>query len=163
MDEVFKTLFGTLHMSGGYLRFNGSFIKRLPLPDYLPLSLSYLGKILQFLSQIRYDFKDKIDQSIVNLSDTSKFIDFFNRLSNSLVILLFSRKNIGKKFSALENILKSEDLIPDIRFNYSIARFDLKNFKTATNSELKRIITEITQIHDELCKKNLGWYRYFAP
>ena len=39
MDSVFKTLFGTLHMSSGYLRFNGSFIKRLPMPNFFPRSI----------------------------------------------------------------------------------------------------------------------------
>ncbi|MCK4381880.1 MAG: Eco57I restriction-modification methylase domain-containing protein, partial [Candidatus Lokiarchaeota archaeon] len=49
INLVFKALYGTLHMSGGYLRYNGSFIKKLPMPESFPTSLSYLGKIIQFL------------------------------------------------------------------------------------------------------------------
>ena len=32
INTAFNALYGTLHMSGGYLRYNGSFIKNLPMP-----------------------------------------------------------------------------------------------------------------------------------
>ncbi|MFX1494657.1 MAG: Eco57I restriction-modification methylase domain-containing protein, partial [Promethearchaeota archaeon] len=47
INLAFKSLFSSLHMAGGYLRINGSFIKRLPLPNIFPTSISRLGKIIQ--------------------------------------------------------------------------------------------------------------------
>ena len=88
MDTVFKTLFSTLHMSGGYLRFNGSFIKRLPILKKIPEIFSLIGRVLQFLYQLSYDINSGLREEFTNFSEKIKRnINFFLDLTNSLALL----------------------------------------------------------------------------
>jgi hypothetical protein len=131
MDTVFKTLFGTLHMSSGYLRFNGSFIKRLPMPNYFPQSISYLGKILQFLSQLKYDFLSNFEKELfkgIILEDIESLLEFYKNFANSLITLLYLKnfnKKLNQNFKILGNLLDTEDIFPDIEFIYIFPRYNL--------------------------------------
>ncbi|MFX0006208.1 MAG: Eco57I restriction-modification methylase domain-containing protein [Promethearchaeota archaeon] len=169
MNSVFKSLFSTLHMAGGYLRFNGSFIKRLPMPRIFPMFLSQLGKILQFLSQLNYSFnssnfkyarnneleqfKDKYNNKI-NVSLT-----FFNKLSNSLVKLLFLdefylKNNID--YNILRDLLDLRGDFQKIPAKFLIPVFHLKNYKVFSFNELDCILTEIVKFCRRLqCNKEL--------
>ena len=135
MDSVFKTLFGTLHMAGNYLRFNGSFIKRLPMPDYYPKSLSYLGKINQFLSQLIYDKKNEY----LDRQEVANYLKFFIKLSNSLVSLLYLNNLFDNyKFTNLMELLTRRlEIFPDIECKYLSPRFDLPKFKIYSKKELQ--------------------------
>jgi len=131
MDSVFKTLFGTLHMSSGYLRFNGSFIKRLPMPSYFPLSISYLGKIMQFLSQLYYELLINSNPELLEdivLENIESFLEFFRDLGNSLVEFLFMKNFIKKPnqdFLLLKKLTDSDYIFPDIDSKYIFTRFNL--------------------------------------
>jgi len=131
MDSVFKTLFGTLHMSSGYLRFNGSFIKRLPMPSYFPLSISYLGKIMQFLSQLYYELLINSNPELLEdivLKNIERFLEFFRDLGNSLVEFLFMKNFIKKPnqdFLLLKKLTDSDYIFPDIDSKYIFTRFNL--------------------------------------
>ena len=160
MDDVFKTLFGSLHMSGGYLRFNGSYIKRLPMPKKYPLFLSQIGQILQFLSQIQYDFStiDKGDLKKYNLSETNykeieRYLDFFKNLSNSLVTILYledyySRTN--KDYYNLRKLLYSKPGESKIQNKYLLPRFEINKYETLQIDEIKKILVEIESIHESI-------------
>ncbi|MDX1797126.1 MAG: TaqI-like C-terminal specificity domain-containing protein [Candidatus Lokiarchaeia archaeon] len=169
MNSVFKSLFSTLHMAGGYLRFNGSFIKRLPMPRKFPMFLSQLGKILQFLSQLNYSFnspnfeyarnnelekfKDKYNHKI-NVSLT-----FFNKLSNSLVKLLFLDEFYLKyniNYNILRDLLNLGGDYQQIPVKFLIPVFHLKNYKVFSFNELDCILTEIVKFCRRLnCSKEL--------
>ena len=98
LDVVFKTLFSSLHMAGGYLRFNGSFIKRLPILKEFPQIFSLIGKLLQFLSQLSYDINSGLREEYRDLSEQiKKWTDFFSNLANSLVQLLFFKDYLNKE------------------------------------------------------------------
>ena len=151
-------MYGTLHMSGGYLRFNGSFIKSLPIPDIFPDSISSLGKILQFLFQLRYDF-NSLKQAIL-LKDISKEIierniDFCENLTNSLINQLYIKKPV---FNELEKLLDSDNRFPNINFRYNIPHFKLPKFKIYNINELPIILCysgvthESGSVHDKLRK-----------
>ncbi len=123
MDSVFKTLFGTLHMSGGYLRFNGSFIKRLPMPNNFPKSISQLGKYLQFLSQLKYELLQNSDLELledISLENIELYLDFFQSLVNSFVDLLYMKK---KDKQSNQSSLISEDLMES---DYQFPEIDSK-------------------------------------
>ncbi len=156
IDSVFKTLFSTLHMSGGYLRFNGSFIRRLPMPDQFPVSLSYLGKIIQFLSQLRYDLSNDSKLKIANentLKEINNYLEFFKKLGNSLVFFLYLRKRykkLNQNFLFLERLLKSEINFPLIQFKFPLPRFDLPKFVTAKIEELKQNLSVIRKLYLKL-------------
>ncbi len=154
MNSVFKTLFGTLHMSGGYLRFNGSFIKRLPMPNYFPISLSQLGKILQFLSQVQYDltFNSNLEFKSISLNKLEELLNFFNKLANSLVFLLYWMELDDKSihnYSLLDKLLKSENYFPDVQFKGFLPRLS-----SAEIYELDARFLEINSIFCKLCDQD---------
>ncbi|MFX1277529.1 MAG: Eco57I restriction-modification methylase domain-containing protein [Promethearchaeota archaeon] len=149
IDDVFKILFGTLHMSGGYLRFNGSFIKRLPLPEIFPKSLSRLGKILQFLSQLYYDLNSR---TLMNSNETDElklYLSFYIKLSNSLVNLLYLKNENPLQVEILNKLLKSKNSFPDIKYKYNVPRFEIENYKIAQNGELKDNLLKIKQFYEK--------------
>lgn len=167
LDLTFKSLYSSLHMSGGYLRFNGSFIKRLPLPKELPLSLSYLGKIIQILSQLQYDL-NSIDLKLFNIPSLNQFkkknykkikvnLDFYKKLTNSLVTLLYYKEIYSKsniKFNLIDELLYRKDTIPNFQFKYIIPRFNLQKFETYQNEELNIIFSKITYFYKLLHQNN---------
>jgi len=131
MDSVFKTLFGTLHMSGGYLRFNGSFIKRLPMPNNFPKSISQLGKYLQFLSQLKYELLQNSDLELledISLENIELYLDFFQSLANFFVDFLYMKKkdkqsNQGSLIS--EDLMESDYQFPEIDSKCLYIRYNL--------------------------------------
>lgn len=131
IDSVFKTLFGTLHMSGGYLRFNGSFIKRLPMPNYFPRSISQLGKCLQFLSQLKYELLNNSELELledISLENIELYLDFFQSLVNYYVDLLYMKKKDkqSNQDSLIPNYLKENDFeLPEIDSKFIFIRFYL--------------------------------------
>ncbi|MFW9990019.1 MAG: hypothetical protein ACFFC3_15335, partial [Candidatus Odinarchaeota archaeon] len=162
LDLVFKTLFGTLHMSGGYLRFNGSFIKRLPLPRKIPLILSRIGNIIQLLSQLKYDLNSK-DIMIMNTPEFKKFynkyhtqintiLKFFINLANSLVSLLFLDEfflNSNINYNILRDLLNLKKEPQKIPFKYFYPRFDVKNYEIYSLNELDSIMTKIKIFYNQ--------------
>jgi len=166
IDLVFKTLFGTLHMAGGYLRFNGSFIKRLPMPNKFPGVLSQLGKILQLLSQLIYDF-NSFNNEIVKYPNLEGFknkyqkdlkisFDFFNRLSNSLVKILYLDEvylNSNLNYNILREMLDFKLESQVVPQKFLIPRFNIKNYKIFQINELDDILTEINELYNRLHNK----------
>jgi len=155
MDLIFKTLFSSLHMSGGYLRFNGSFIRRLPIPQTLPLTLSYFGKILHLLSQLQYDMQTEytFKTSKINLikkktqNEITSLIHTSNKITNSLVNLLYLDNyylELNKDFNKVRDILfEKENMMRDIQIKYLFPRYQIENYKVYTAEELDLTINEI--------------------
>ncbi|MFX1502720.1 MAG: hypothetical protein ACFFDH_17295, partial [Promethearchaeota archaeon] len=163
MDSIFKTLFGTLHMAGGYLRFNGSFIKRLPLPRKFPVFLSNLGKILQFLTQLKYNLSviktENMETRALNIfnnkyyNELNTVLNFYLKLNNSLVKLLFLddyylKFNLDYNFS--RELMDSKLHSLKIPFKFFIPRFDTLNYKTYSLHELDSILIEINKLYSYL-------------
>ncbi|MFX1591472.1 MAG: Eco57I restriction-modification methylase domain-containing protein [Promethearchaeota archaeon] len=163
LDLVFKTLFSTLHMAGGYLRFNGSFIKKLPMPRKFPVFLSQLGKILQLLSQLKYDL-DSHEPKIVENPELERFknkyynginniIIFFDRLSNSLVKLLFLDEfylTSNLNYSVLRDLFDLKMGPQNVPCKFLTPRFDIKNYKIYSVNEVDSILTEINKLYKRL-------------
>ncbi|MFW9999815.1 MAG: Eco57I restriction-modification methylase domain-containing protein [Candidatus Hodarchaeota archaeon] len=163
LDTVFKTLFSSLHMAGGYLRFNGSFIRRLPIPKNLPLSLSNCGKIIQILSQLHYDLSSKfiyrtLDLKFLNQKyqlELKRLLRFFIKLCNSLVKLiyldeLYLESNID--FSFIREFLYSKIELKNIQFKYLIPRYKIDNYETYLIEELEPTLDEIKNIFNIIYK-----------
>ena len=139
INLVFKTLYGTLHMSGGYLRFNGSFIKKLPMPEIFPTSLSYLGKIIQFLSQLIFEILQEPNDEI-RLLEIEKLLNFYQKLTNSLVAQLYLQL---EPYDELNKLLNSTNSIPNIKIKNFKHRFDLPNYFTYLKGELNENLNQI--------------------
>ncbi|TET56327.1 MAG: hypothetical protein E3J52_12100 [Promethearchaeota archaeon] len=163
LDLVFKTLFSTLHMAGGYLRFNGSFIKRLPLPRKFPLFLSQLGKMLQLLSQLKYDLDSKESEIVKNpelerfnnkyYNQIQNYLKFFKRLSNSLVKLLFLDEfylESNLDYFILRELFDLNTEPKKIPHKFLIPRFDISNYKVYSLNELDSILTKIKKLYNRL-------------
>ncbi len=143
INSVFNALYGSLHMSGGYLRYNGSFMKTLPMPESFPLILSKIGRINQFLSQLVFFLFQESNTSFkneINSKNISNLLEFYKNLSNSLVNQLYMRSEEGIE---LNKLLKSANLLPDIKSKYFYPRFDLLKYVTYTNKELRDNIDQI--------------------
>ncbi|MFX0106399.1 MAG: hypothetical protein ACFE75_13050, partial [Candidatus Hodarchaeota archaeon] len=163
LDSVFKTLFSTLHMAGGFLRFNGSFIKRLPMPSNFPVVLSQLGQILQLLYQLKYDFNSIKPEIIKNLelkqvkdiysNDIIKNINFFNRLSNSLVKLLYLDDfylNSNLNYDILREFLDFEIKTLNLQVKFLNPQYTLKNYELYQKNEIDVILTNINNLYNRL-------------
>jgi hypothetical protein len=147
INLVFKALYGTLHMSGGYLRFNGSFIKKLPMPEIFPTSLSYLGKIIQFLSQLRFEILQEPNDEI-KLLEIEKLLNFYQSLTNSLVAQLYLQ---FEPYDELNKLLNSPNSVPNIKIKNFKCRFDLPNYLTYLKGELKENLNQINNLFNLLC------------
>ncbi|MFX0081442.1 MAG: class I SAM-dependent DNA methyltransferase [Candidatus Hodarchaeota archaeon] len=163
LDTVFKTLFSSLHMAGGYLRFNGSFIKRLPLPNKFPSFLSQLGKILQLLSQLKYDFDSTAPKIVGNpiiekfnhksYDEIVRYLTFFKRLSNSLVNLLFLDEFYLKSnldYNLLRDLLDLKIEPYKVPYKFLIPRFYIKNYKIFSLDELDSVLSKIKRLYTRL-------------
>jgi len=147
INLVFKALYGTLHMSGGYLRFNGSFIKKLPMPEIFPTSLSYLGKIIQFLSQLRFEILQEPNDEI-ELLKIEKLLNFYQSLTNSLVAQLYLQ---FEPYDELNKLLNSPNSVPNVQIKNFKCRFDLPNYLTYLKGELKENLNQINNSFNLLC------------
>ncbi|MBD3195989.1 MAG: N-6 DNA methylase [Candidatus Lokiarchaeota archaeon] len=156
MNLIFKTLFGTLHMASGYMRFNASFIRRLPIPNNLPSSLSQIGKALQFLSQIIYDYSlliQKIPEFGYTRDELKYYFKILSQLANLEVIYLFLDKidsNQEQKLDIYKDYLKSSKFIPIVKFKYPIKRFNLKHFLVAEEDEIIANVRKIEEFVESL-------------
>ncbi|MFX1390219.1 MAG: class I SAM-dependent DNA methyltransferase [Promethearchaeota archaeon] len=169
LNLVFKTLFGTLHMAGGYLRFNGSFIKRLPMLGEFPLILSQLGKIIQLLSQLKYDLSSgqldvlkipEIKKLKTNYTkNINNYLLFFNRLSNSIVNLLYLDSlylESDLDYKSLRELSRSTNVTLNFPFKFILPRYLIKNYKIYQPNELVFILSKIEQFYNDLINnKNL--------
>lgn len=144
VNQIFKSLYGTLHMSGGYLRINGSFIKRLPVPNYLPVSLSYLSKILQFLSQLRYELLQKPilpSPNKIKFNEIETYIKFYEEFSNTLVNhIYFGTQNENGSIDAKD--------LPNIEFKFIKSYYKFPRFESYSNEELVLNLNKISLFYD---------------
>jgi hypothetical protein len=166
MDIIFKTLFSSLHMAGNYLRFNGSFIKRLPLPRKFPKSLANCGKILQLLSQLQYDFESKYCLGDTKLlshkhkyqKEITDFLHLFNRISNALVFLLYLDDlyiKSNRNYDVLRDFLDHGLETAKIHFKYLVPRFNINKFDTFSPDELPSRIDEIRDYSNNIRKNRV--------
>jgi len=166
MDDIFKTLFSSLHMAGGYLRFNGSFIKRLPVPQKLPLILSCLGKILYFLSQLQYNFQstykfktDRLQSLKIRFQDDiMNLIKFSNKITNSLVNLLYLDKLYlasDKDFDEVRKILNSENDVVQIQLKFLQPRFRIEKYTMYSTEEVEQNLNDIKNFLNKIYKNQV--------
>ena len=143
MNNIFNTLYQSLHMAGGYLRYNGSFIKRLPIPNNFPSSLSKIGQINHFLHQLRYDYELIINDKI-NLNDLENLINLFEALTNVLVEELYLQ---NQQCDELNLMMNSKDFFPEIEFKYTYPHFDIVNYEVYDLNEIKENLRDINIIY----------------
>jgi hypothetical protein len=155
IDLVFKTLYGSLHMSGGYLRFNGSFIKNIPLPKKFPLTLSYLGKILQFLTQLRYEIQHGSNFQLENgttFKDLLSYLNFYEKLTDSLVHQHYLHL---EHYDELNKLLNSSDLIPNVEFKFMNILYELPKYNVYRREEIEENLAQIKKYFNFLSNESI--------
>jgi len=162
IDIIFKSLYETLHMSGGYLRFNGSFIETLPMPHKFPTSLSQLGKILQFLTQFQYDYNHNEAFNDIkakwNIKEVNNALFFLRNLSEGLIQLLYLsgiKTHYKKKFQELYQLINAKDPFYFMEYKYTLPYFNFSKYKVFSEKEIGSNLKKINMIVDELKKNNL--------
>jgi len=103
LNFIFSTLFGSTHMAGGYLRFNGSYLYELPIvkpkDEWQQNLLSYLCDYLLFLQQHEFEKDIRI-----------KLQEFFASIANYLVLEVYFEKEFKKSiFSEVKKLIKPFD------------------------------------------------------
>ncbi len=159
MDIIFKNLYETLHMSGGYLRFNGSFVETLPMPQKLPRTLSQLGKILQFLTQFYYDYNHN------EAFDNIKSKCYFKEIKNSLIFLRSLSEGLTKllylsginnqyqsDFHELYQLFNSKDLYNFKEYKYTFPYFNFSKFRLFSENEIISNLKNIDLIMNKFKK-----------
>jgi len=141
-------------MAGGYLRFNGSFIKRLPVPQKFPLSLSKCGKIIQILAQLHYGLNSESTYETSELKflkakyqkEIENLLRFFKKLGNSFVNLLYLDElylESNVDYNNIREILYSKVDLSGIQFKYLLPRYQIDKYDTYSLEELKSTLDEI--------------------
>lgn len=145
IDKTFKALYGSLHMAGGYLRFNGSFIKSLPIPDRLPQVISEISKILQFLCQLKNDLCINFgsEHSEIDIDRIQKYLKFYNKLCNALITQLYLR---DQGFKELDSLLNNKNYISSIQVKYFKPLYDLPKYICYKKQEIYAILEKINNM-----------------
>lgn len=143
-------------MSQGYLRFNGSFIKTLPIPYSLPESAATVSKILQFLTQYNYDARNSATLSKnTSLSMRNEYISHFQNLSEALVRILYLSELDQKTqnlYFEVYNLLTSDNWVPNFEFIFPTPYFDLTLFIKDSEVELSSIFSQIKKFYEKIIK-----------
>ena len=137
LNTLFKSLYGTLHMSSGYLRFNGSFIKNLPIPGTIPNFFSNLGKILHFLSQLKFELIRKIHYKQLNeirLDKIEILLEYYNNLTNFWVNKLYLNPPNDSDFPKE---------LPNFCFKFIFPHYHCLYFKHYSSEEINQILNDI--------------------
>lgn len=162
IDNIFKSLYESLHMKGNYLRFNGSFIETLPFPSNIPELLGNLGQILQFLTQLNYD-RNQHEGYYENIGTrgVKKMLDFYTSFTESLIrFLYFSgiKTEITRKYPLMHNLLNNYDTFPFETFKYTYPYFNSATFQTFEPEKISLKCSKLSALMEGL-NKNEGLIR----
>lgn len=107
LNFYFSSLFGSTHMAGGYLRFNGSYLKQLPIiqpkePKQEKLIIK-LSDYLLFLNQIKINSAKYGD-----INNIDEHLKLFGNLADYLVLEVYFMDKFSQSFySELSDLITS--------------------------------------------------------
>ncbi len=145
LNEIFSSLYSGTHLAGGYLRYNGSYLKELPIiiPEDPKLQsvLSKLANYQLFLTQ---------SQLIENKPKLNDLKIYFNKLSNYLIESIYFQKELK-----LSTVTKLNANLEEINFDSWILELVSKNFKNIEenfleNDTSKNLLNKILNSFSEL-------------
>lgn len=137
MNDIFSSLFSGTHLAGGYLRYNGSYLKEMPIiiPDDLDTQkiFTLLADYLLFLNQI---------QLARNSSQLTECNSYFESMSNFFVEAVYFNSKLQSTF-----ISKVLAYLGEINFDDWFLKMLEKG---ASNPEKKSTINTIEQSNLEI-------------
>jgi hypothetical protein len=127
LDKYYSSLYSGTHLAGGYLRYNGSYLKELPIAypnnEEVLNFFEKLANYLLFLTHVQFYsevFYEKFNLEIETIKS------YFNSLANELVECLYLKSNdllkmIKKRKQSLTKVSFDEWLIKitDLDANHS--------------------------------------------
>ncbi|MGC9779423.1 MAG: hypothetical protein HZR80_09300 [Candidatus Heimdallarchaeota archaeon] len=124
LQRYFTAFYGSTHLAGGYLRFNGSYLKQLPI--ILPKKMKLWDNLANYLIILQYLLNNEENQT----KEISKYFVLFSNVANQLVNKLYSGlEKTDKIFSLLDEQIIDLQL-EDYRIiieNRNIRLFDKKS------------------------------------
>lgn len=157
VDYIFKSLFSSLHMASGYLRFNGSFLKRIPLPSNIPQIFSKLGKLLHFLHQLKYEITQDQQCNCIQEESLNNIVKFFKKLIDCLVYYLYFSEIIQKDniyCNEILKIMKNGNIFPDIMEIFPYRKIKSNNFRQLITFKSKNILDQIVNLYNFYSNSN---------
>jgi len=166
LNFIFKSLFSTTHLAGGYLRFNSSYLKELPiiipydeikfhpldfLFDYLfflknLLNLELKDEIKNTVSEYQRFFQEILDMAIFNqyfpLEDEKQLTDYFSHFSIEIKKWYkdsILNKKLDLNSSTFQNLSDIENTYDLLSNSYEIREY---RKKIASHKYFKRIFLE---------------------
>ncbi|MHA1125313.1 MAG: Eco57I restriction-modification methylase domain-containing protein [Candidatus Heimdallarchaeota archaeon] len=128
MDEYYSSLYSGTHLAGGYLRYNGSYLKELPIAypkeDEVLNLFEKLANYILFLSQIQFSSTKFYN---AHKSEIKTICSYFDLYANELVDHLYLNKD-----HLLEKINKSK-----------------KHFKAISFDSWLRMINDLDENHED--------------
>ncbi|MHA1272112.1 MAG: Eco57I restriction-modification methylase domain-containing protein [Promethearchaeota archaeon] len=145
LDVIFKTLFGTLHMSQGYLRFNAIFIKQLPIPDNIPSILSDFAFITQFISQLINSIYISESMRI----KLEKILRFFLNLIDAIIFFIYFKPILSDEdYYNLQEILNKKSLLKNVNFSELISYLIINLKQKNLSNSIKNLFNKIEEIYN---------------
>jgi len=157
VDYIFKSLFSSLHMASGYLRFNGSFLKRIPLPSNIPQVFSKLGKLLHFLHQLKYEIIQDQQCNCIQEESLKSIVEFFTKLIDCLVYYLYFSEIIQKNniyCKEILKIMKNKNIFPDIIEIFPYRKIKSNNFRQLVPFKFENILDQIVNLYNFYSNSN---------
>ena len=157
VDYIFKSLFSSLHMASGYLRFNGSFLKRIPLPSNIPQVFSKLGKLLHFLHQLKYEIIQDQLCNCIQEESLNSIVEFFRKLIDCLVYYLYFSEIIQKDniyCTEILKIMKNKNIFPNIIEIFPYRKIKSNNFRQLVPFKFKNILDQIVNLYNFYSNSN---------
>lgn len=149
LDFIFSTLFGSTHMAGGYLRFNGSYLNELPIiipkNEWQQNLLANLCDYLSFLQQLVIE-----DDIKINL------LEFFSKIANYLVLEVYFESEFEKSiFSEIRNLVKPIDFDKWFKRYFNI---DKKGDLEQLTQDILQVISSVNELIIETtdCEEIIG-------
>jgi hypothetical protein len=135
LDFYFRSLYGTTHMAGGYLRFNGSYLKELPI--HIPSD--HEKAVIETLSRMIYDLRKQkssqfFTQEIKNI--TNKLMDILNVCIYEIYLKKELKTTFCQKIYQIIHDIQTEELVPKAK--------KLINYTEKLSDEYSRILTSVT-------------------
>ncbi len=151
-DFIFSTLFGSTHMAGGYLRFNGSYLKELPM-------IFPKNKWQQNILATLCDYLSFLQQLVIENDIRIKLIEFFSEIANYLVLEVYFEKEFKKSiFSEIKNLVKPIDFNKWFKLYFNtVKKGDLEHLTREilqVVTSLKELISETTNVEEIISDLN---------
>ncbi|MBN1329415.1 MAG: Eco57I restriction-modification methylase domain-containing protein [Candidatus Heimdallarchaeota archaeon] len=147
LNKYYSIAYESTHMSGGYLRFNSSYLKQLPI--VLPKSkdeLLLFNSLADFILLLKY--LNYVDSS--NNTELEKLVEFYLEISNLIVLELYFNQILKTKLTTL----LSDSLFLEKKIIDRFGKSEVDDYSKYTLNMLKNDFLPLIRIHFQHLNSN---------